>query len=105
MVDLNGHEAGNGRNSQGRPTAHRDLLYSERGDVAQITLAINGGSAVLQLDLAQLPERDPFAGRREKANIGDILPRRAERGINAPGTATTPVPPSTKLTSVPPSIG
>jgi len=27
---LNGHEAGNGRNSQGRPTAHRDLLYSER---------------------------------------------------------------------------
>src|SRR5437879_2654330 len=30
MVDLNGHEAGNGGNSQGRPTAHRDLLYSER---------------------------------------------------------------------------
>src|SRR5262249_3594078 len=25
MVDLNGHEAGNGGNSQGRPTAHRDL--------------------------------------------------------------------------------
>ena len=30
MVDLNGHEAGNGRYSQGRPTARRALLYSER---------------------------------------------------------------------------
>ena len=30
MVDLNGHEAGNGRYSQGRPTARRVLLYSER---------------------------------------------------------------------------
>ena len=24
MVDLNGHEAGNGGHSQGKPTAHRD---------------------------------------------------------------------------------
>jgi hypothetical protein len=30
MVDLNGHEAGNGGHSQGKPTAYRDLLYSER---------------------------------------------------------------------------
>jgi hypothetical protein len=30
MVDLNGHDAGNGGYSQGRPTTHRDLLYSER---------------------------------------------------------------------------
>ena len=30
MVDLNGHEAGNGGHSQGRPTAHRPLFYSER---------------------------------------------------------------------------
>lgn len=30
MVDLYGHEPGNGGHSQGRPTAHRDLLYSER---------------------------------------------------------------------------
>jgi hypothetical protein len=29
MVDLNGHEAGNGGYSQGTPTAHRVLLYSE----------------------------------------------------------------------------
>jgi hypothetical protein len=29
MVDLNGHEAGNGGYSQGRPTARRVLLYSE----------------------------------------------------------------------------
>jgi hypothetical protein len=30
MVNLNGHEAGNGGNSQGTPTAHRPLSYSER---------------------------------------------------------------------------
>jgi hypothetical protein len=30
MVDLNGHEAGNGGYSQGRPTARQVLLYSER---------------------------------------------------------------------------
>jgi hypothetical protein len=30
MVDLNGHEAGNGGHSQGTPTAHRPLFYSER---------------------------------------------------------------------------
>ena len=35
MVDLNGHEAGNGRYSQGRPTARRVLLYSERFRVYQ----------------------------------------------------------------------
>ena len=29
MVDLNGHEAGNGGYSQGRPTARRAFLYSE----------------------------------------------------------------------------
>ena len=29
-VDLNGHEAGNGGYSQGRPTARQVLLYSER---------------------------------------------------------------------------
>src|SRR5271166_1803176 len=29
MVDLNGHAAGNGGHSQGKPTAHRDLLYSD----------------------------------------------------------------------------
>ena len=29
MVNLNGHETGNGGNSQGEPTASRDLLYSE----------------------------------------------------------------------------
>ncbi len=30
MVDLNGHEAGNGGYGQGRSTARRVLLYSER---------------------------------------------------------------------------
>jgi len=35
MVDLNGHEAGNGGYSQVKPTALRTLLYSERGDVTR----------------------------------------------------------------------
>ena len=35
MVDLNGHEAGNGGYSQGRPTARRALLYSERCPVSR----------------------------------------------------------------------
>jgi hypothetical protein len=35
MVNLNGHEAGNGGNSQGTPTAHRPLSYSERYAVNQ----------------------------------------------------------------------
>ena len=30
MVNLNGHAAGNGGYSHGRPTARRVLLYSER---------------------------------------------------------------------------
>src|SRR5437879_4450283 len=34
MVDLNGHEAGNGGYSQGTPTAHRPLSYSERCPVS-----------------------------------------------------------------------
>jgi hypothetical protein len=33
-VDLNGHEAGNGGYSQGTPTAHRLLSYSERCPVS-----------------------------------------------------------------------
>ena len=36
-VDLNGHEAGNGGYSQGRPTAHWVLLYSERCLVRRVT--------------------------------------------------------------------
>jgi hypothetical protein len=39
MVDLNGHEAGNGGYSQGRPTARRVLLYSER---CPVTLRLTG---------------------------------------------------------------
>jgi hypothetical protein len=36
-VDLNGHEAGNGGYSQGRPTAREVLLYSERFPVTQLS--------------------------------------------------------------------
>ena len=36
MVDLNGHEAGNGGHSQGTPTAHRPPFYSERCPVTAL---------------------------------------------------------------------
>jgi len=32
MVDLNGHEAGNGGHSQGKPTAYRDSSTRRDGD-------------------------------------------------------------------------
>jgi hypothetical protein len=34
MVDLNGHEAGNGGHSQGKPTAYRDSSTRRDGDVS-----------------------------------------------------------------------
>jgi hypothetical protein len=36
MFDLHGHEAGNGGYSQGRPTARRILLYSERCPIFRV---------------------------------------------------------------------
>jgi hypothetical protein len=39
-VDLSGHEAGNGGYSQGTPTAHRPLSYSERFRVYQAVAII-----------------------------------------------------------------
>jgi hypothetical protein len=47
MVDLNGHEAGNGGHSQVKPTALRMLLYSERGDVTSTTLLWRQGTKML----------------------------------------------------------
>jgi hypothetical protein len=42
MVDLNGHEAGNGGHSQGMPKAHRPLSYSERFPTLQKLLVRTG---------------------------------------------------------------
>jgi hypothetical protein len=42
MVDLNGHEAGNGGHGQGRSTARRVLLYSERCPVSVNQASILG---------------------------------------------------------------
>jgi len=36
MVDLNGHEAGNGGHSQGKPTAYRDSSTRRDGDFATV---------------------------------------------------------------------
>jgi hypothetical protein len=41
MVDLTGHEAGNGRHSQGIPTAHQPLFYSERFPVTRLYVQVN----------------------------------------------------------------
>jgi hypothetical protein len=43
MVDLNGHEVGNGGYSQGRPTARRVLLYSERCPISQRYVPVTAG--------------------------------------------------------------
>src|SRR5271167_399238 len=51
-VNLNGHETGNGGNSQGEPTASRDLLYSESQALASAQL------------LPVLPAAAPLDGRQ-----------------------------------------
>ena len=38
MVDLNGHEAGNGGYSQGTPTADQPLSYPERCPITALTI-------------------------------------------------------------------
>ena len=38
MVDLNGHEAGNGGHSQGTPTADRDSSARRDGDLTTVEL-------------------------------------------------------------------
>jgi hypothetical protein len=38
MVDLNGHEAGNGGHSQGKPTAYRDSSTRRDGDLSTVTV-------------------------------------------------------------------
>jgi len=45
MVDLNGHEAGNGRHSQGKPTAHRDSSTRREAILRQLA----GSGAALDL--------------------------------------------------------
>jgi hypothetical protein len=53
MVDLNAHEAGNGGQSQGKPTARGVLLYSEgRDSVKQEKPGARFGGAS-----AEAPER------------------------------------------------
>jgi hypothetical protein len=53
MVDLCGHEAGNGGYSQGTPTAHRPLSYSDRrhvGNDSQSTRKAVSRELAQQLD-------------------------------------------------------
>jgi hypothetical protein len=48
MVDLNGHEAGNGGYSQGRPTARWVLLYSERCPIIPFVLGPSSDIAIFR---------------------------------------------------------
>jgi hypothetical protein len=48
MVDLNGHEAGNGGYSQGTPTAHRPLSYSEV-DLANGTAGVRAETLEIEI--------------------------------------------------------
>jgi hypothetical protein len=43
MVDLNGHEAGNGGYSQGKPTAYRDSSTRRDGDFTPTTFLFRRG--------------------------------------------------------------
>jgi hypothetical protein len=40
MVDLNGHEAGNGGHSQGKPTAYRDSSTRREAILRQLRLTL-----------------------------------------------------------------
>jgi hypothetical protein len=50
MVDLNGHEAGNGGYSQGTPTANRDSSTRREAIYRQLTRMIASNSNQQQLD-------------------------------------------------------
>ena len=58
MVDLNGHEAGNGGYSQGTPTAHRPLFYSERCPVSRLLRHLRCFCLLYPL-LCVFPQRKP----------------------------------------------
>ena len=67
MVNLNGHEAGNGGHSQGTPKAHRPLSYSERLPVSAFTGTSAITCAVPRLLLLT------FSASRESNNLGFLL--------------------------------
>jgi len=86
MVDLNAHEAGNGGQSQGKPTAHGVLLYSEGYDRIVGALANLGyqisdqtvGNVLKRHGIAPAPKRSQTTTFYEKvvkvkADVAAIL--------------------------------
>jgi hypothetical protein len=57
MVDLNGHEAGNGGHSQGKPTAYRDSSTRRDRDFATVILQLDGRRVCVAIGLAPNRER------------------------------------------------
>ena len=70
MVDLNGHEAGNGGYGQGRSTARRVLLYSET------TLLEMSGSSVNQARNSGILRTRGHVQGRGKPDLSRAEPRR-----------------------------
>ena len=60
-MDLNGHEAGNGGYSQGKPTACRDLLYSENRVMVFVLDNYDSFTYNLVQYLGELGARSKFA--------------------------------------------
>ena len=57
MVDLNGHEAGNGRYTQMKPMPFGTLLYSERRLFASVDYCRFAYSALASLKIGISPKR------------------------------------------------
>ena len=80
MVDLNAHEAGNGGKSQGKPTAHGVLLYSEGYRRIQGALA-NLGHQVARSTIAGILQRhgiEPAPERKKQTSWKEFLTRHWE---------------------------
>ena len=85
MVDLNAHEAGNGGQSQGKPTARGVLLYSEGYRRIEGALS-NLGHALARSTIAAILERhgmEPAPERSRKTTWKEFLSRHWEMIVAA----------------------
>ncbi len=64
MVDLNGHEAGNGGHSQGKPTAYRDSSTRRDAMFQQLSLRLDfpRGEELIPLAIQFLANRSGWVG-------------------------------------------
>ena len=64
MADLTGHAAGNGGHSQGTPTAHRALLYSDFSDFSTNQMGVSGLLNHASLERLAYPDYSTFITER-----------------------------------------